>query len=152
MPYRSTKTWGHDLGLSCSFRQWRAESHCRFIHGYALAIRLEFEADALDERNWVIDFGSLGEIKRHLTVLFDHTLLVAADDPMLMELKALGSIGVAQVRVIPNIGCEAFAELIYGSVDLWLELQDHKPRVRLGSVEVKEHGANSAIFTGRDGP
>ena len=31
--FLSTKTYGHDLGLSAAFRQWRAESHCRLIHG-----------------------------------------------------------------------------------------------------------------------
>lgn len=31
--YQSTKTYGHDRGFSCAFRQWRADSHCRLIHG-----------------------------------------------------------------------------------------------------------------------
>ena len=34
--YRSSKTYGHEIGLSAAFRQWRAQSHCRLIHGYAL--------------------------------------------------------------------------------------------------------------------
>ena len=35
--WRSTKTYGHEEGLSCCFRQWRAtHSHCRLLHGYAL--------------------------------------------------------------------------------------------------------------------
>ena len=55
--FKSTKTYGHDLGFSAAFRQWRADSHCKYIHGYALAFRFEFEADELDVRNWVVDFG-----------------------------------------------------------------------------------------------
>lgn len=50
MTYKSTKLYGHEIGLSAAFRQWRAESHCRFLHGYALAVRFEFEADELDVR------------------------------------------------------------------------------------------------------
>ncbi|SVB70610.1 uncharacterized protein METZ01_LOCUS223464, partial [marine metagenome] len=26
--YQSTKTYGNEVGLSCCFRQWRADSHC----------------------------------------------------------------------------------------------------------------------------
>lgn len=50
MIYRSTKTYGHEIGLSAAFRQWRAESHCRFVHGYALAVKFVFEAGELDAR------------------------------------------------------------------------------------------------------
>ena len=51
--YNSTKTYGHDVGLSCSFRQWRAQSHCSKVHGYALSVKFTFAAEKLDERNWV---------------------------------------------------------------------------------------------------
>ncbi len=41
--YRSTKMYDHNEGLSCCFRQWRAtDSHCRLIHGYALAFKFVF--------------------------------------------------------------------------------------------------------------
>ena len=76
MTYKSTKTYGHELGLSCCFRQWRAESHCRLLHGYALSIRLVFEAEELDVRNWVVDFGSLKSLKQMFVDTFDHKLLV----------------------------------------------------------------------------
>lgn len=148
MTYRSTKTYGHEIGLSCAFRQWRAESHCRLIHGYALAVRLEFEADELDHRNWVVDFGSLKPIKQFLQDQFDHTLLVAADDPHIETFVMLDKHGLANVQVVNNTGCEAFAELIFREVTNWLYVKNYSPRVRLHSVEVSEHGANSAIYTG----
>ena len=81
MPYKSTKTFGHELGLSSAFRQWKAQSHCRFVHGYALAVKFEFEAEELDVRNWVVDFGSLKSLRKMLEDTFDHKLLVAEDDP-----------------------------------------------------------------------
>ena len=47
--YRSTKLYDHNEGLSCCFRQWRAEhSHCQQVHGYALAFRFVFATDRLD--------------------------------------------------------------------------------------------------------
>lgn len=146
MTYRSTKTFGHEIGLSAAFRQWRAESHCRLIHGYALAVRLEFEAKELDIRNWVVDFGSLKSLKAMLEDTFDHKLLVAEDDPWKTELLRLQELGVAEVVMVPATGCEAFAEMIYECVEVWLRDNGYAPRCRIAKVEVSEHGANSAIF------
>ena len=44
MNYVSTKTYGHEVGLSCAFRQHKADSHCAKLHGYALSVKVEFEA------------------------------------------------------------------------------------------------------------
>ena len=147
MPYQSTKTYGHHLGLSACFRQWRAQSHCRFLHGYALAISFKFEAEVLDERNWVVDFGGLKGLKAILEDAFDHRLLVAEDDPMRAQLEALEKLGLAKVVVVPATGCERFAELIFSITQQWLLDAGFAPRCQLVSVEVREHGANSAIFT-----
>lgn len=148
----STKTYGHEVGLSACFRQWRAESHCSKLHGYALAFRFEFEAQELDQNNWVIDFGALKTLKGRLEDLFDHRLLVARDDPDLERLKYLGRCEIADVVVVDAVGCEAFAKLGYDLAWTWLHDNGHTPRVRLRSVEVKEHGANSAIFIPNETP
>ncbi len=66
----STKAW--TAVVSAAFRQWRAASHCNQVHGYALEFRVKFEADVLDERNWVVDFGNLKQIKAWLEEEFDH--------------------------------------------------------------------------------
>jgi 6-pyruvoyltetrahydropterin/6-carboxytetrahydropterin synthase len=145
--FRSTKTYGHEIGLSACFRQWRAESHCRLLHGYALAVRFEFQARELDIRNWVVDFGSLKSLKQWLCDTFDHTLLVAEDDPQRNFLKELESFGLARIVTVPATGCEAFAKLIYECTEIWLKDNGYTPRVELFSVEVREHGANSAIYT-----
>ena len=144
--YVSTKTYGHEIGLSCAFRQWRAQSHCRLIHGYALKIHLEFEADELDERNWVVDFGSLKSFKQMLEDTFDHKLLVAQDDPKIDVLMNLHDEGLADIVVLPKAGCEAFAEYVYGAAETWLQSNGYAPRVRMRRVEVHEHGANSAAY------
>ena len=146
MPFISTKKYGHEIGLSAAFRQWRAESHCRFIHGYALSIYLEFEAKELDYRNWVVDFGSLKSFKGLLERTFDHKLLVAEDDPQLGTLLSLQTAGLAQVVVMPQVGCEAFAEYIFGALEVWLQDNGYAPRVSVRMVEVREHGANSAMY------
>jgi 6-pyruvoyltetrahydropterin/6-carboxytetrahydropterin synthase len=146
MTYQSTKRYGHDIGLSCCFRQWRAASHCRFLHGYALAVRLTFEADELDWTNWVMDFGALKPIKEMLVSFFDHKLIVAEDDPFVEVLTMLDTTGLAEVVILPATGCEGFAKVIHDEVSRWLEFAGHSPRVRLVEVEVAEHGANSGIY------
>jgi 6-pyruvoyltetrahydropterin/6-carboxytetrahydropterin synthase len=147
MAWQSRKTWGHDVGLSCAFRQHRAGSHCSKLHGYALAITVVFEADELDERGWVIDFGGLKELKQRLVDTFDHKTLIAEDDPALWPLRAIaGSADVMDIVVLPAVGCEAFARHVWRTADLWLHSTEHADRVRIESVTVAEHGANSAVY------
>ena len=143
--YGSTKTYGHDLGFSAAFRQWRADSHCRFIHGYALAFRFEFEADELDHRNWVVDFGGLKGLCKMLEDTFDHKLLVAQDDPEIEWFREAHRKGIADIVEVKAGGCEKFAELVFEYTEQWLKAAGFSPRCRLVSVEVKEHGSNSAI-------
>lgn len=151
MTFRSTKTYGHEIGLSACFRQWRAESHCRLLHGYALAFTLIFEADELDLRNWVVDFGSLKSLRGSLEDAFDHKLLVAEDDPNTIALRHLEELGIAKVITLPSVGCEAFAQYAGEAADLWLLDNGYKPRVRLVSCECREHAANSAIWINTNG-
>jgi len=140
-----TKTYGHDLGLSCVFRQWRARSHCSKLHGYALSFEITFSARELDENGWVIDFGSLKPIKRHLEDTFDHKLIVAQDDPHLKVLREFAENDVVDMIVLPATGCEAFAKYVFNWVLRWL---DKTPRVSIVSVTVREHGANAATYHG----
>lgn len=171
--YLSTKTYGTDRGLSCCFRQWRStHSHCSLLHGYSIGIRLIFESETLDDRNWVMDFGGLKAFKEWAEWQFDHTLVIAIDDPHLdkfIELSKLGKQadgGVCDLRIVEAVGCEKFAELAYNTMDEilysykrgdeWIHPNGTKFKarypvgqgIRLKSVEVFEHDGNSAIYEG----
>jgi 6-pyruvoyltetrahydropterin/6-carboxytetrahydropterin synthase len=154
MPFRSTKTYGHDVGLSATFRQWKAASHCNKLHGYALSVGFVFEASDVDARHWVVDFGSLKEVKAWLADNFDHKTLVARDDPERLLFEAMVAGGIADVVWVDAVGCEAFAEMIYRWTTRWMVSKQmggargSGGRVELVSVEVREHGANSAIYLG----
>ena len=113
--YVSTKTYGTDRGLSCCFRQWRStHSHCSLLHGYSIGIRLVFESETLDDRNWVMDFGGLKAFKEWAEYMFDHTLVVSQDDPhrdMFEKMASLGlqdKGGVCDVRIVEGVGCENY--------------------------------------------
>jgi len=145
MSYISTKTYNHSIGLSCAFRQWRAKhSHCKYIHGYALSVRLNFKG-MLNDRNWVYDFGDLKFVKEFLEETFDHKTVVAEDDPELETFKELEEKGLIQLRIIPHVGCEKFAEYICKQIATTIEVNSNE-RVKLMSVEVREHSGNSAIY------
>lgn len=189
--YQSTKTYGTDRGLSCCFRQWRAtHSHCSTLHGYSLGFKFIWESETLDSRNWVFDFGGMKPIKDWLDYMFDHTILVAEDDPALELFKQLSlfstndiynnktydeayeivngpnggcshispfSLGrVCDLRIVPGVGCELTAKLVYDkAIELLGKMKtgelgryEVNDDVKLVSVECFEHGANSAIYLG----
>jgi 6-pyruvoyltetrahydropterin/6-carboxytetrahydropterin synthase len=171
--YLSTKTYGNDRGLSCCFRQWRStHSHCSLLHGYSIGIKLIFESETLDDRNWVMDFGGLKAFKEWSEYMFDHTLVIAEDDPhraMFEKMAELGlqdQGGVCDIRIVPAVGCEKFSELAFIKMKDILKtfqrgeaytLENGKTfecrypvgqGVRLRSVEVFEHNANSAVYEG----
>ena len=143
--YRSTKTYGNEVGLSCAFRQWKADSHCNKLHGYSLGFRFIFEAAKLDERNWVYDFGDCNWIKKYLEIEFDHRLIVAKDDPKLERILHTVYNEIADINVMDDVGCEKFAEMVYSYVAPKIK-EETKGRVSLFSVECFEHGANSASY------
>ena len=143
--YQSTKTYGNEVGLSCCFRQWRADNHCNKLHGYSLGFRFIFEAVRLDENNWVYDFGDCKWIKTYLQDKFDHKLVVAKDDPKLERILHSVYNEIADIRCMDNVGCEKFAESVFNHVAPKIK-ERTKGRVSLFSVECFEHGANSAIY------
>ena len=142
-------------GFSTVFRQWKAETtHCRFIHGYGISFKVYFEGD-LDERNWVWDFGGMKRAKTKIDgkspkewmdYMFDHTLVVAEDDPELEAFKQMDRAGVAQVRVIPATGAEKFAEYIYNKLNKFVDTET-EGRVRVTKVKFMEHGKNAACYS-----
>ena len=147
MPYQSTKTYGHNIGLSACFRQPNAHSHCKFLHGYSLGFRFTFQASELDERNWVVDFGGLKPLKAWLEDTFDHKVVLDADDPEMVKFEILADAGLAELTILDGVGVEMFAKHAYNFADkLVREMTDN--RCWVVSVECMEHGANSAIYYG----
>ena len=143
----STKTY-NQLG-PVAYRQWRADSHCNQVHGYALSFHFEFSCETLDARNWCIDFGSLKPLKNLLEDWFDHTLLVAEDDPNKADLVKLGDAGLAKIVFVERTGCEGIADFIYEYVNtVFLKDYGEQERVWCTRVEVRETDSNMAMRVG----
>lgn len=151
MKFQSTKVFD---GFSTVFRQWKADgTHCRFLHGYGTSVKVWFEGE-LDEKNWVWDFGGLKRAKGTIDgmnpkawfdYMFDHTFIVAKDDPFLESFKKMDESGVAQVRIIPATGAEQFAKFIYDKLQPFIDTET-EGRVRVVRVEFREHEKNTAIY------
>lgn len=140
--FKSTKRFS---GYPCTHRQWRAESHCRFVHGYSREFYFEFEASELTPEGWVVDFGGLKELKSWLEKMFDHTFLVAQDDPALADFQRLDKEGVLQLRVLPNPGMEGTALFVYEEASKILK-KLYGERAWITKVEVSENEKNSAMY------
>jgi len=150
--YQSTKLFD---GFSCCFRQWKAETtHCRFLHGYGVSFRVTFEGD-LDDRNWVWDFGGMKRAKTlidgmqpkaWMDYMFDHTVIVAKDDPKLSGFQNMEIMDVIQLRTVEATGAEKFAEFIFHKLNDFVKTETND-RVKIVQVEFMEHGKNTAIYT-----
>ena len=141
-------------GFSTVFRQHSAENtHCRFVHGYGISFKVYFEGE-LDHRNWVWDFGGMKRAKTlidgmqpkaWMDYMFDHTLIVAENDPAINAFKQMDTAGVAQVRIIPATGAEKFAEFIFNKLNTFV-FEETGGRVRVTKVKFMEHGKNAAYY------
>ena len=83
--------------------------------------------------------------KEWMDYMFDHTLVVAEDDPELKAFQQMDRAGVAQVRVIPATGAEKFAEYIYNKLNKFVDTET-EGRVRVTKVKFMEHGKNAACY------
>ena len=149
--FKSTKLFD---GFSCCFRQWKAETtHCRFLHGYGVSFRVTFEGQ-LDHRNWVWDFGGMKRAKTKIDNMspkewmdhmFDHTVLIAIDDPDLKIFQTMYDKDIIRLRVVEATGAEKFAEFIFKKLSKFV-YEETEDRVIIKQVEFMEHGKNTAIY------
>jgi 6-pyruvoyltetrahydropterin/6-carboxytetrahydropterin synthase len=103
-------------------------------------------------RHWVADYGGLKELKSVLESQFDHTLLVSADDPELETYKLLESKKLAKLTILPRLGCEGLADMLYKYVN-GVYIPDYlgqgeADRLWCYRVEVRETQSNMAFREG----
>lgn len=164
--YVSTKTYGPEEGFAVCYRQWRADRKgggtpgtpyptteipgCSALHGYALGFHIEFECETLDARNWVVDFGSLRPLKEFMKETFDHTYLLASDDPHFELLSSLHGLGIAKVVEVEATGCEALSKFMVDYIndpdDGFLARHYPNSGIKCRRVIVRETPSNAAWY------
>jgi 6-pyruvoyltetrahydropterin/6-carboxytetrahydropterin synthase len=151
MKFQSSKVFD---GFSTVFRQWKADgTHCKYMHGYDIEIKVYFEGE-LDHRNWVWDFGGMkravGTIdgmnpKEWFTYMFDHTTIVAEDDPFIGSFIEMDMKKIIQLRILPAVGAEQFAKYVFDKVDEFVKAET-EGRVYITRVDVAENRKNAASY------
>lgn len=142
-------------GFSTVFRQHSAEgTHCKFLHGYGISFEVTF-AGELDYRNWVFDFGGMKRAdktiddmspKDWMDFMFDHTVIIAEDDPELEIFQEMSNRDLIQLRILPAVGAEQFAKYIFEKLNRFIH-EETNGWVRVTKVEFMEHNKNSAIYS-----
>jgi len=83
--------------------------------------------------------------KAWMEYMFDHTVVVAEDDPELDNFRDMHDRGVIQLRVVEAVGAEKFAEYLYHKLNDFVQLET-EGRVRIAKVKFMENHKNSAIY------
>ncbi len=93
----------------------RYEGKCRHLHGHNGRAEVVLEAETLDDRGMLVDFGDIKrEVQRWVDENLDHTLILCRDDPLLPLLQERGE----RVYVMDaNPTAENLARLIYEQAD-----------------------------------
>ena len=96
-----------------------------------------------------MDFGGLRPLKAKLEEWFDHTLLVAKDDPEIDTLLLLGNKGLAKIVEVEMTGCEGIADFLYEYINtIFLKDYGEEKRIWCCKVEVRETESNMAMRVG----
>ena len=145
MKFKSSKRFGP---ITTGHRQWRDTGHCSYVHGYGRYVRITFEATELDERGWVMDFGDLRDVKSWIESEWDHRTLIAADDPVISELKALEEVGGINLNILPEgylPGIEESCRYLYDKLNPMIQRKTNN-RVEITRVECWETEKNQAEY------
>ena len=87
------------------------EGKCRVPHGHNGVVEIELQAEALDRRGMVYDFGEIKDaVKAWLDRELDHRMLLRDDDPLAAVLRDMGE---PCLLMKENPTAEAIARLIY---------------------------------------
>jgi 6-pyruvoyltetrahydropterin/6-carboxytetrahydropterin synthase len=85
--------------------------------------------------------------KAWMDYMLDHTTIVAEDDPYLENFKLMEENEIIQLRIIPAVGAERFAEYFYNKLNNFIQ-SETEGRVRVVQVEFREHEKNTAFYKG----
>lgn len=135
--------------ITVCHRHWKAESHCRFIHGYARTVEITICAHDLD-KGWVMDLGNLKDVRKALEDAWDHRVLINSDDPELPQIEAMHQTGVLDLNVMDVT--KGWGAALEGSCQFVMDLVEPIVRTRtsgrawVSKVEIWEKGDNRAAL------
>jgi 6-pyruvoyl-tetrahydropterin synthase len=120
----------------CCRRSWANQGKRFFLHGYERTFEVEF-ACAETESDTVVNPSAVREIRAALRYQFDHTTLIAVDDPQRDLFELLAERGVIDLRIMDNTGMELSAAWVFDTAEqiVWLATAG---RVWVSRVKARE--------------
>ena len=141
--YVSTITFEHNDSLKCVARDYESDTD-PVLRGYSLDVKLVFESLELDTNFTNVPSLVIQDIKTYLKDNFHCALIVGEDDPQREDLEKLSQLGLAHVKIRPYVSLEKFAEYIFFWIELYLA--ENNLRLKIKTVEVREHAGRTALF------
>jgi 6-pyruvoyltetrahydropterin/6-carboxytetrahydropterin synthase len=135
-------------GLPCCQRVWTGTGKQAFLHGYERTFEIEFAcAETEPGSGLVVNNECIKTIRAALRFQFDHTTLVAADDPQrdLFELMAIN--GVIDLRIMDNTGTQCCAAWVFDTAERIVGPAT-QGRVWVSRIEARQSRNNIVTLTG----
>ncbi len=133
--------------LPCCHRSWANQGKRFFLHGYERAFDIEFAcADTEPGTGLVVDDNSLKEVRAALRYQFDHTTLIAVDDPQRDLFELLADRGVIDLRIMDNTGIAESAAWVFETVERIIGLAT-AGRVWVSRIKARESRNSMVTLT-----
>lgn len=141
----------HFDSLPCCHRSWTNEGRPFFLHGYERTFEIEFAcAQTESGTGLVLDPDALEEVRAALQKQFDHTTLIAADDPERDLFELLADRGVIDLRIMDTTGMEGSAAWVFDTVES-IVVRITQGRVWVSQIKARESQSNGVTLTARQG-
>ncbi|WP_082958678.1 6-carboxytetrahydropterin synthase [Mycobacterium sp. E3198] len=133
--------------LPCCHRSWANAGKRFFLHGYERSFEVEFACAQTElGTGLVVDVGTVAEIRSALRYQFDHTTLIAEDDPQRDLFELLAERGVVDLRIMENTGMEGSAAWAFETAERIVALATGG-RVWVSRIEARESRNNVVTLT-----
>jgi 6-pyruvoyltetrahydropterin/6-carboxytetrahydropterin synthase len=131
----------------CCHRSWAHPGKRFFLHGCERTFEVEFAcAETEPSTGLVVDGSALNAVRTALRYQFDHTTLIAADDPQCDLFELLAKRGVIDLRIMDNTGMEGSAAWVFETAERIVGLATGG-RVWVSRIEARESRNNVVTLT-----
>jgi hypothetical protein len=128
--------------LPCCHRSWANQGKRFFLHGYERTFEIEFAcAETEPDTGLVVECSSVVEVRAALRYQFDHTTLIAQDDPQRDLFEMLAERGVIDLRIMDNTGMDGSAAWAFDAAERIIGLATGG-RVWVSRIEARESRNN----------
>jgi 6-pyruvoyltetrahydropterin/6-carboxytetrahydropterin synthase len=137
--------------LPCCHRSWANQGRRVFLHGYERTFEIEFAcAETEPGTGLVLDPATIKEVLAVLRRQFDHTTLIAIDDPDRDLFELLAERGAIDLRIMSNTGMHGSAAWVFDTVDSIVG-RATRGRVWVSRIKARESDSNGVTLTMRPG-